>query len=77
MTTQKSTIFLEKFLAESEPHTPSLRSGSVRRLAHGEHRVWSVEEDMPFEVSLEPERNWGLNGNETLALKTFHSNVNE
>lgn len=42
------------FLAESEPHTPFLRSGSLRRLAHGEHRVPSVEDDMPFKVSLEP-----------------------
>ena len=80
----KINNLLEKFLAESEPHTPSLRSGSVRRLAHGEHRVLSMGEDMPFEISLDPARDGGssavrkaLNGNEILALKTFHTNVNE
>ena len=75
---------LEKFLTESGPHTPSLRSGSVRRLAQGEHRMLSMGEDMPFDVSLDPAREGGsstvrkvLSGNEILALKTFHTNINE
>lgn len=75
---------LEKFLAESEPHTSGLRSGSVRRLTVKEHRVLSAGEDMPFEVFLEKARHGGsstvrkvLHGNETLALKTFHTNVDE
>jgi serine/threonine protein kinase len=75
---------LEHFLAETGSHTPFLRSGSIRKLTHGEHRVLSVGEDIPFEVSLDPARQGGpstvrkaLCGNIIMALKIFHTNVNE
>jgi hypothetical protein len=75
---------LEKFLVQSEPHASGLRSGSIRRLTGKEHRVLSPGEDMPFEVFLEEAREGGsstlrkvLHGNDILALKTFHTNVDE
>ena len=74
----------EKFLFENTPHPPSLRSGSIRRLAHGEHRILGVGEEFPFELTLEQARYGGvsvvrkiLRNNEYLALKTLQTNVKE
>ena len=81
--TKIKTIF-EQFLFENTPHPPSLRSGSIRRLAHGEHRILGVGEEFPFELILEDARYGGVSvvrkilcNNEYQALKTLQTNVEE
>ena len=80
----KSKSVLETFLSENKPHTPSLRSGSVRRFISGEHRVLQFGEEFPFEFMLDPPREGGVSmirkifyGNDFMALKTLQMNVHE
>jgi hypothetical protein len=80
----KSKVVFETFLSENQIRPPSLRSGSVCRLAEGEHRILAMGEDLPFDITLGPIRHGGLSvirkiisGSEIMALKTLQANVDE